>query len=165
MDLWKISYREHTNRNLFQKQGNILQFFEPAALVQTGSYSQTDTQEKHSIFLKLQLYLLHWSKFGGMFRDLPALPCAYVESIKQEQLSFLPFLYIQGRPEAASEAAGGPPEQASVTTAWHRLSQKQQTGITGVEEGWKRVGSKEWVGESGFNPAAWVQWANWVLEA
>lgn len=52
-----------------------------------------------------------------MFRDLPALPRAYVESIKQEQLSFLPFLYMQGKLEAASEAAGGPPEKASVTTA------------------------------------------------
>lgn len=78
-----------------------------------------------------------------MFWDLPALPRACVESIKQEQLSFLPFLYIQGRPEAVSEAAGGPTEQASVMTARHWLSQKQRTGITGVEEGLKRVGSKE----------------------
>lgn len=74
-------------------------------------------RNKQCFFLQSQLHLLHQSKFGGRLRDLPALPRAYVESIKQEQLSFLPFLYIQGRPEAASEAAGGPAEQASVTTA------------------------------------------------
>lgn len=81
------------------------------------SHSRMDTQEQTVLHLQFQSYLLRGSKFGGMLWDLPALPRAYVESTKQEQLSFLPFLYIRGRPEAASEAAGGPTEQASVTTA------------------------------------------------